>query len=172
MFTRTKSGLISAFNGHCFTRYRERMHLNLQEPIEIVKRFLNQNREWNYYIIPDPDGKKRFVGILKEGFVLGDILMENDELVWFVHKTFISRATANLKHATASNEFRELLSNNLIASSEADDSEIYQDLLKLYQDFGLMDSDQVIEDVKEKFDKLILETRKNQPETKELWIIN
>ena len=69
-------------------------------------------------------------------------------------------------------ELRELLSNNLIVSSTADDSILYQDLLKLYQDFGLVEADKVSEGVQEKFEKLIHETRINQPEQKELWIIN
>jgi hypothetical protein len=169
VFTRTESGLISVFNGHLFTRYRERMNLSLTTTLEIVKRFFN-NREWNYMVMPKADDKQKFIGIVREGFIPGDILVE-ENLLWFVHKTFISRDTAGLRLTSTSGELVDILKNNLVKAHPEDNPELYEDLVKLYQDFGLMKNDEFNENAEARMKEIVKDVRgKNMPET-DFWVV-
>jgi len=171
VFLRTESGLISVWNSHLFTRYKERMDLGISLPLDLVKCFFSNNREWNYMIMPGEIDEKKFIGIYKEGFALGNILIEGGDLCWFIHKTFISRNNANLRLTSSSEELIEIMKNNLVKANPEENKELYDDLLKLYQDFGLMEKNEFGKDVESKMKEIVREVQeKNMPETN-FWIL-
>ena len=170
-FFRTETGTISVFNGHLLTRYRERMNLEINLHLDLFKRLFKNNKDWNYWILPREDNKQKFIGILKEGFVLGDILIDGEGLLWLVHKTFISRDTAGLRLTSTSTEMLELMQNNLVKAHPENDPELYKDLVKLYQDFGLMDENGFNQDPEALMREIVKKVQqKNMPET-DFWVL-
>jgi hypothetical protein len=78
---------IEAYYGHVFTRYNERLHLNLFKSTDIIQAFFKNNGYSNVELI-DKNEKKSTHGICKEGILLGEYKTDPD---WLVHKTFISK---------------------------------------------------------------------------------
>lgn len=80
---------LEAFWGHFFTRYNQRMHLNLSTTVDIIKTFFSTSGSIAYHIYP----KKNFstAGICSEGFLFGRLDQENN---WILNKTFVSKAIA------------------------------------------------------------------------------
>jgi hypothetical protein len=78
---------IEAYYGHVFTRYNERMGLNLSKSTDMIQAFFKNNGYSNIKLI-DKNEKKFTHGICKEGTLLGEYKSEPD---WLVHKTFISK---------------------------------------------------------------------------------
>lgn len=77
---------IEVFFGHVFTRYNQRLRLNINSKVEIIKSYFKVNGYSNgEYTIKD--GKKYLVSICKEGMMLGTYYTDPE---WLVHKTFIS----------------------------------------------------------------------------------
>lgn len=91
---------IVVYNGHLFSRYRERMKLNIPGSLEIVKTYLDNNWSATYRYMPEKDGKINFLGLIKEGFILGDYIVEDR---WYVYKTFINKITSGFD----ANEFEK-----------------------------------------------------------------
>lgn len=82
---------IAVLNGHLFSRYRERMKLDISNSLDVVKRYLENNYTATYKYMPEKEGKIKFLGLIKEGFILGEYILEDR---WFVYKTFISKTTS------------------------------------------------------------------------------
>lgn len=80
---------IDAYWGHFFTRYNQRMHLNLGSIVEIIKTFFVNSGSIAYHIHPNKNF--RSAGICREGFVFGRMDKENN---WIINKTFVSKANA------------------------------------------------------------------------------
>lgn len=91
VFTQTNDGNLDVINGHFFSRYRERMKLNIPESLDVVKRYFENNYAATYKYMPEKDGKINFLGLIKEGFIVGDYIIDDR---WFVYKTFISKTTS------------------------------------------------------------------------------
>lgn len=85
-----ETDMIEVFWGHFFTRYKERMHLNLPSTTQVIEWFFNQSGYIHYLIYPTALGKRN-IGICKEGFLFGEI--QNEE-TWLVNKTFVSKDLA------------------------------------------------------------------------------
>lgn len=84
----TESHFLQVFNGHFFSRYNERMKLNLSQPVDIIRHFF----KYNYSMITDTNGFTEegfaFVQYFRDGLALGSIDLAQ---MWMVHKTFVSR---------------------------------------------------------------------------------
>lgn len=80
---------IEAYWGHFFTRYNQRMHLNLDSTTEIITTFFINSGSIAYHIHPEENF--RTAGICRDGFVFGSKDNENN---WIINKTFISKAIA------------------------------------------------------------------------------
>lgn len=84
---------MEVFYGHFFTRYNERMNLNLANHTDIVFRFMSncgylQPAKWT------ENGKVMTSAICNDGIALGNYY---DDVDWLVHKTFISHDMKNGK---------------------------------------------------------------------------
>jgi len=78
---------LHVYNAHFFTRYKERLFLDISDPIEIVKHFFINNGYSSSKIIPHQD-KQLAITTFKEGLGLGEL---QEKGTWVVNKTFISR---------------------------------------------------------------------------------
>ena len=95
------------YNGHLFTRYRERMHLIDDDPLTIIKLFFSNN--FNKLIKEfdkDDNGEFPFVSYEKEGYLLGKVQELPCKTKWYVHKTFIPISTATLQHIDTANNIK------------------------------------------------------------------
>ena len=78
---------LEVFNGHFFARYNERLQLDLNSPVEAIKRFFNNSGYLQCQIIKK-DGKEYSTGLCREGMALGEY-NSNMDVPWMIHKTFI-----------------------------------------------------------------------------------
>ena len=95
---------LMVYNGHLFTRYRERMKLTTDDPLTIIKQFFFMNYN---QLIKEYDkneiGETRFISFEKEGYLLGTIQEFPSKIKWLVHKTFIPKSTATYNQLETSN---------------------------------------------------------------------
>lgn len=171
-FFRTDSGLKAVFNGHMFTRYRERMQLPVTDTMDVAKLFFKNNREWNYQVMERKNEEQKLIGIFREGFVPGNVYIENEDFIWFIHKTFISKGTANLRMTSTADELIDTMRNNLVKAENQDEETIYNDLLRLYNDFGLMEELKYKDDIQSRMKAIVEEVKKNDMPETEFWLIN
>lgn len=96
----TPSNLVIMNNGHLFTRYRERMDLNVLNTKSIIEKFLTVNHEGYQLIFPkDENDNFNIITFSMDGYLLGNIKMLSEGNVWFVHKTFIPYQLGSKKHS-------------------------------------------------------------------------
>ena len=82
---------IVGFNPHFFERYNERMNLNLQHPLDIMKAFFKRG----VYCLPGViahNGHKQPVAFRADGLQLGEYHIKDGYMEW---RTFISTKLAN-----------------------------------------------------------------------------
>ena len=116
---------ITVYYGHLFARYRERMALDMPDLLDVVKYYIRTNIFVINNTYPEADGKIKVIGMLKDGYQLGDYDSENK---WLVLKTFISNETANsLSNADRSECIQKCKTTLLIKGSDKDEV-YYQDL--------------------------------------------
>jgi len=77
IYTLIADGHLAVFNGHFFNRYRERIKLNIPDSLGITKRYLGNNFASTYNYMPEKDGKCKFMALVKEGFIMGEYIIEN-----------------------------------------------------------------------------------------------
>jgi hypothetical protein len=87
VFKLLEKEVLSVYNGHVFTRYQERMSLQMKDPLEIIKHFFSNNVYCTASVITR-DGKKLTLSICKDGLLLGEL---REDTSWVLHKTFVSR---------------------------------------------------------------------------------
>ena len=87
VFNSSHPELLSVYNGHFFSRYNERMKLNLNQPVEAIKHFFKYNGDISYTLTDKQDGDF-VVGFCPGGFTLAEF--QNDR-TWLVNKTFVSK---------------------------------------------------------------------------------
>ena len=74
---------ISVFNSHLFTRYAERLNLNISDPIKLMTHFFTKNG----YFLSQKVQETGFIGTCSEGMILGELQNAGR---WIVFKTFIT----------------------------------------------------------------------------------
>jgi hypothetical protein len=116
---------ITVYYGHLFARYRERMALDMPNLLDVVKYYMRNNCLVVNKTYPEADGKLKVIGILKEGYQLGDYDSENKCMVL---KTFISNETANSFSITERSKCIKKYKINLLIEDPDNDEEYYQDL--------------------------------------------
>ena len=121
----TPEGTFEFYYGHLFARYRERMALDMPNLLDVVKYYMGNN----FFVVnntyPDADGKLKAIGILKDGYQLGDYDSANK---WLVLKTFISNQTANSLSIAERTKCINKYKTNLLIEDLDKDEGYYQDL--------------------------------------------
>lgn len=97
-----KQEIMIVYNGHVFSRYNERLGLNLDKPMDILQHFFAHCGYSDHKIV---EKKNRFFsfGVCKDGILLGDYLPEQG---WLINKTFVSR---NIYHSHQDETEKELI---------------------------------------------------------------
>lgn len=135
----TPTKIISVYNEHLFTRYKERMHLDISGTIEIAKHYFERNNSGVFQSFPLDEFTRKIIGVESNGFALGELHFSNSSIVMY-YKTFISRETASMKHAKSLFELEKIC-----RGSEGD-----EDSKQFYEALGFDDNK---EDNTEFFDK-------------------
>ena len=86
-FHLTANNGIVGFNAHFFDRYNERMQLNLQHPLHIVKSFFRNGVYCDQAIIK-LYGKKQLIAFRVDGLQLGKYHIRNGYIEW---RTFVNK---------------------------------------------------------------------------------
>lgn len=76
---------LAVFNAHFFSRYNERMNLNLINPLDKVKHFFINNG-YSMDKLIQKDGKNLMIGKCRDGLNLGELQHLGK---WAIYKTFI-----------------------------------------------------------------------------------
>jgi len=118
------SKVLTVYNAHLFHRYIERLQLNIPHTIDAAKHFFEQNHQNTFQSFPLEENKKSVIGIVKTGFTLGELFISEGKKIVLNYKTFISRDTANFKHAKSILEFEKIYNN----TDDPDIKMIYEEL--------------------------------------------
>jgi hypothetical protein len=150
VFLATRDGIIKVYNGHFFTRYKERMKLDVIQPLDVVKTFFIRNDDpMVKFYPPDADNKIYFMGLLKEGYAMGEMQVSMTVIHWLVHKTFIANDTASGKHLDSEIQLKYLLAKKLLAIEKDPSLPVTKELSALAHQCGLMVNKQVVCDLNE-----------------------
>jgi hypothetical protein len=120
----TPTRIISVYNEHLFTRYKERIHLNISGTIEIAKHYFERNNSGVFQSFPLDADTRKIIGLESNGFSLGELHLTNSIIVMY-YKTFISRETASMKHAKSLFELEKICRK----TEEDDDSKMFYEAL-------------------------------------------
>jgi hypothetical protein len=113
--------IVETFNAHAFTRYRERMKLAIDPPIDLVKEFMRRNRHKEIYF-HIKDGHAYGIRYSKEGIMLGEVHAHVNFVEW---RTFVSR---DLMHRG-----QETIEQNLINKLHAEIANDAADPYRLFK---------------------------------------
>jgi hypothetical protein len=106
------SKIIIVYNEHLFSRYKERIGLVFSDTIEIAKHFFLENDQNTFQSFPNEDKSAiNIIGVLKNGFGLGELVMIENKRAVLLYKTFIARGTAGFKHAKSLFELEKIYRN-------------------------------------------------------------
>ncbi|MDQ6763050.1 MAG: hypothetical protein M3015_10555, partial [Bacteroidota bacterium] len=84
-FYLTETNIIVGFNPHFFDRYNERMQLNLEHSLDIVRAFFKKGIYCQQGTIK-VDGKKQLIAFRADGFQLGHYYVKDGYIEW---RTFV-----------------------------------------------------------------------------------
>ena len=109
--------MLSIYNEHFFARYNERLNLGIKDMKDVAKAYFEHNSYITFQSFDLKDNKREILGIVTNGFAMGHIIIdvEHSKLI-VLFRTFISRETANFKHAKSLFELEKIYNN----SEEAD----------------------------------------------------
>jgi hypothetical protein len=109
----TPSKICLVYNEHFFSRYNERLGLNTNTITEAAKHFFSVNHNCTFQSSPqDKNGIIKIIGVLSNGFGLGEInILSKDNYILY-YNTFIARDTANFKHAKSLFELEKIYQNS------------------------------------------------------------
>jgi hypothetical protein len=90
VINRATGNFLELYYGHFFKRYNERMKLNLDKPLDIIKSYFKHGGNVVYSVI-NKNAHEYTIGICRHGILLGE-LSHNRQ--WLINKTFVSRDLA------------------------------------------------------------------------------
>jgi hypothetical protein len=120
---------IIVHNQHFFSRYRERMNLNILNIMDVVKLFHQRNSDPRFQLMDEQDGRCKFVAVLADGFAMGEYIVEDN---WYINKTFLAKSRSDTKMSSIERNVISLLVEFMSKAEEAKDKEHYDDLKKLF----------------------------------------
>ena len=158
VFNSCNENSLLVYNGHLFTRYRERMNLTITDPIEIIKQFFLHNyaepvfREFDN---KDENGGIPFMTVEKDGYLVGSIQHYPNNITWTVHRTFIPHLNANNKYTEFKSQVQLMAAKEVLNYKLGIISELSEASKRLAVLYGLLDKEitnnfleHLIEDIK------------------------
>ena len=119
---------IIVHNQHFFSRYRERMNLNILNILDVVKLYHKINSDPKYSLMDEEDGRSKFIAIVKDGFAMGEYIVEDN---WYINKTFLAKSAPNSKLSSVEKLMISSLADYLITLDKIKDKERYEEVSKL-----------------------------------------
>jgi hypothetical protein len=119
---------IIVHNQHFFSRYRERMNLNILNIIDVVKLYHQKNPDPRYNLMAEQDGRSKFVAIVDDGFAMGEYIVEDN---WYINKTFLAKSAPNSKMSSTERSVIAALIDFMSKLDKTKEKEHYDDLKKL-----------------------------------------
>ena len=120
---------IIVHNQHFFTRYRERMNLNILNIIDVVKLYHQKNTDPRFNLMAEQDGRSKFVAVLSEGFAMGEYITADN---WYINKTFLPKSSPNTKMSSVERGVIQALITFMAKAEQANDKEHYDRLNKIF----------------------------------------
>ena len=105
------------YNGHVFTRYNDRMNLDIKDPIKVVKHFFKNNPSAYGKIETGNLSELNFISRVKDGALLGH-LQENG--MWVVYKTFITKEQMRNEQESSTDELLNEFQNEIESTLNQD----------------------------------------------------
>ena len=81
------SGVLFVYQPHVFTRYCQRMQLDLSDPLQKMQHFFTYNACADHQVT-EPDTRLFSIGVCRDGVLLGDY---REGLKWVLNRTFVNR---------------------------------------------------------------------------------
>jgi hypothetical protein len=81
------SGLLFVYQAHVFTRYGQRMKLNISHPIEKILHFFTNNA-LTEHLVKEYKDRLFSIGICRDGALLGEY---HEDIKWVFNRTFVNR---------------------------------------------------------------------------------
>jgi len=148
VFVATETGVLLVYNGHLFTRYKERMALKIDDPLNVVKHFFTNNTDNLQKLYPkDENNNVYFMSIAKEGYLMGTFEINLKGAIWFIHKTFVAHDTASAKHQQSTLQLRYVLAEQLLKWQNGGVKELDYQIRLLAHEKGLMQNDKIVGDL-------------------------
>lgn len=111
VFKKIPTGGLSVYNGHLFSRYNERLRLNIVNTIDLVKHFFKNNGYAPIKILPK-DGKDLTVSVCHDGLMLGE-----KQGNWIINKTFITKDLMYLEQDSIERDLIDSLKNDIMRAT-------------------------------------------------------
>ena len=106
------SKMLSIYNEHFFVRYNERLNLGIKDMKDVAKAYFEINGYVSFQSFDLVDNKRDIIGIVSNGFTLGQEIFDvKYRKLIILFRTFISRETANFKHAKSLFELEKFYNN-------------------------------------------------------------
>jgi len=100
---------VNVYNGHLFSRYNQRLGLNIALPVERIKRFfLNRGYCVAFKQNADQHGRVYYFLPVSEGVLLGE---EQENGLWVVYKTFLSNDLLRHSQRNLIHEIEDFVKN-------------------------------------------------------------
>jgi hypothetical protein len=145
----TTSNLILIYNGHLFTRYRERMNLNIVATKSIIEHFFSKNHEgYQLYFPKDENDEYKMITFSLDGYLLGTTKFLNEENAWLVHKTFIPYQLGSKKHSIGLDKFSYKIAIYIL-SCVNENQKIDDKTMLFANKIGIMKNNEIIVDLNE-----------------------
>lgn len=108
------TGLMVVYNGHVFTRYNERLQLNLNQQLDIIKRFFTYSG-YSHHDVVEHRTRLFSIGVCREGVLLGDY---KPEYKWLVNRTFVCRDLYNQYQDETEKELIDVMQKEIATAFE------------------------------------------------------
>lgn len=149
VFNATPSGALNVYNGHFFTRYRERMELPIVATLDLIQHFFKNNHGGFHSLFKKEEQSDvvNFIGFEKEGYSLGNYEILNEDTIWLVHKTFIGKNTAGSIHLKQDKQLIYTVAKILLTSQNDNQKTLDARISVLAHELGLMKENKITADL-------------------------
>jgi len=121
---------IVVHNQHFFTRYRERMNLNILNIIDVVKLYHQINSDPKYSLMAEEEGRSKFIAMVPDGFAMGEYIIEDN---WYINKTFLAKSAPNSKMSSVERMMITSLAEYISELDKTKDKDRFEEVSKLLQ---------------------------------------
>ena len=127
---------IVVHNQHFFSRYRERMNLNILNIMDVVKLYHKRNWDPKYSYMDEVDGRNKFVAISDDGYAMGEYIVADN---WIINKTFLAKSAPDAKMTKVERMMISALTDYMSRLDKSKDKERYEEMTRLLESLLLLE---------------------------------